>query len=426
MLAAFCCMASMKAYAQLITSREGGTTLYYNVLSESEVEVTYPEGELTTYSGAITIPESITYFGKQLSVTRIGDYAFDQCTGLTSISIPGSVKSIGSLAFRGCKSLTEVTIPGSVKSIEESAFQACTHLKSVTISEGVTSIESWAFAGCDMNLIVLPSSITSIGHIAFRTSYENGNYPVTFISLIEEPFEIETGILPTFDYDPGIATLYVPYGTKSKYEAIKGWAECFTSIEEGTPITISAAGKGTYCGNYDLDFAGIDGLKAYIASGYDYNTGTVMLSRVEEVPAGMGVMLIGEPGTYPVLFCSSQYYYMNLFKGTLEATMLPTYENGYTNYILQNGPQGVMFYGASNTTLGANKAYLQIPTPSANGRSVLNYAINDDTVTGIEQPEQLLQEKAQQNDAIYNLNGQRTEHPQKGIYIRNGKKIIIH
>ena len=217
--------------------------------------------------------------------------------------------------------------------------------------------------------------------------------------------------------------LYVPYGTKSKYEAAQGWADGFTSIEEGTPITISAAGKGTYCGNYDLDLADIDGLKAYIASGYDYNAGTVMLSRVEKVPAGTGVMLIGEPGIYPVPFCSSRYYYMNLFKGTLEATTLPTYKDGYTNYILQNGPQGIMFYGASNTTLGANRAYLQIPTPSANGRSMLNYAINDDTVTGIERP---LQEKAQQDDAIYNLNGQRTEHPQKGIYIRNGKKIIIH
>ena len=322
-----------------------------------------------------------------------------------------------------------MTIPGSVKSIEDCAFWYCTHLKSVIILDGVTSIGDWAFAHSGANLIVLPNSIKSIGKYAFSIQkadlLQNGCSSATVISLMEELPETVSGKFIPFSFKGyGVdATLYVPYGTKSKYEATLSWADGFTSIEEGTPITISAAGKGTYCGNYDLDFAGIDGLKAYIASGYDYNAGTVMLSRVEEVPAGTGVMLIGEPGTYPVPFCSSRYYYMNLFKGTLEATTLPTYKDGYTNYILQNGPQGVMFYGASNTTVGANRAYLQIPTPSANGRSVLNYAVNDDMVTGIERP---LQEKAQQDDAIYNLNGQRTEHPQKGIYIRNGKKIIIH
>ena len=171
-------MASVKAYAQLITSREGGTTLYYNVLSESEVEVTYPEGELTTYSGAITIPESITYFGKQLSVTRIGEDAFRDCIGLTSITIPGSVKSVGSWAFRGCTGLekvivkdlaaycgidfdfgsspfigneaylysdentkiTDLVIPNGVTRIGDGVFNCYQHLKSVTIPNSVTSI----------------------------------------------------------------------------------------------------------------------------------------------------------------------------------------------------------------------------------------------------------------------------------------------
>ena len=82
------------------------------------------------------------------SVTSIGYNAFERCSGLTSVTIPNSVTSIGSYAFSGCSSLTSVTIPNSVTSIGSNVFSYCSSLNSVTIPNSVTSIDYYAFFGC--------------------------------------------------------------------------------------------------------------------------------------------------------------------------------------------------------------------------------------------------------------------------------------
>ena len=69
------------------------------------------------YTGPVTIPERVTYDGATYSVTTIGDYAFSDCTGLTSVTIPSSVTSIGKSAFSGCTGLTRVTVPRAVTEI---------------------------------------------------------------------------------------------------------------------------------------------------------------------------------------------------------------------------------------------------------------------------------------------------------------------
>ena len=177
-----------------------------------------------------------------------------------------------------------------------------------------------------------------------------------------------------------------------------------------------------------MDFAGIEVLKAYIASGYDRATGTVLLTRVEKVPAGTGLMLIGNEGTYQVPRRSTQYCYVNMLIGVLEEKSLPATENGYTNYVLRNGSEGVLFY-VSSGNIEANRAYLQVPSATSQARNVLYYVTDDDMTTGIEQIQQI---NAQKNDAVYNLNGQKVAnspdgslHGRKGIYIIGGKKVII-
>ena len=124
---------------------------------------------------SVTIPNS---------VTSIDGYAFSGCTGLTSVTIPNSVTSIGSYAFSGCMSVTisgdisvirshafnckSVTLLEGVTKIGERAFYDCTGLTSVTIPNSVTSIGDYAFSGCTgLDSITIPSSVRSISTNAF-------------------------------------------------------------------------------------------------------------------------------------------------------------------------------------------------------------------------------------------------------------------
>ena len=118
--------------------------IYYNKNSDgTSVSVTR---EL--YSGSVTIPSTVLFDGETYNVTIIEVSAFRDCHGLTSVTIPESVKGIGAYAFYGCHGLTSVTIPESVKSIEYYAFYGCYGLTSVTIPNSVTSIGDYAFSGC--------------------------------------------------------------------------------------------------------------------------------------------------------------------------------------------------------------------------------------------------------------------------------------
>ena len=106
-------------------------------------------------------------------VTTIGKYAFDGCTGLTSIEIPASVTTIGKGAFYGCTGLTSIEIPASVTSIGEYAFQSCYSLSSVEISASVTSIGEYAFSSCiDLTSVTIYApSLTTYG--SFKGTYQS-------------------------------------------------------------------------------------------------------------------------------------------------------------------------------------------------------------------------------------------------------------
>ena len=112
------------------------------------------------------------------SVTSIGDDAFRNCTGLSSITIPDSVTSIGNSAFSGCTGLTSITIPGSVTSIGSDAFYNCTGLTSITIHDSVTSIGNWAFSDCTgLTSVTIGNSVTNIGKDAFYNTAWYNNQP---------------------------------------------------------------------------------------------------------------------------------------------------------------------------------------------------------------------------------------------------------
>ena len=118
---------------------------YYLNTGTREADVCYnPSG----YTGAVAIPDNVTHEGVEYSVTSIHESAFDDCKGLTSVSIGKNVTYIGEAAFCGCKNLTSLIIPNSVTSIDYYAFRGCSSLTSLTIPNSVTSIDYSAFNGC--------------------------------------------------------------------------------------------------------------------------------------------------------------------------------------------------------------------------------------------------------------------------------------
>ena len=100
---------------------------------------------------------------------KIGASAFQNCTSLTSIDIPSSVKEIGKWAFYDCTSLTEVDLcEDGVTEIGEGTFSDCYSLTNVTIPFSMKKIGAWAFYGCSsLTSVTIPPSVTSICEFAF-------------------------------------------------------------------------------------------------------------------------------------------------------------------------------------------------------------------------------------------------------------------
>ena len=145
----------------------------------------------------VCVPSDVEKFLFPENVTRIGNYAFEECDELTTVTIPDSVTSIGAHAFEGCDSLRTVVIPDSVTSIEEQAFSCCGSLTSVEIPDSVTSIETEVFYGCrGLTSVVIPDSVTSIGIQAFRycSSLKTVELPDSVTSIGDSAFEACGGL----------------------------------------------------------------------------------------------------------------------------------------------------------------------------------------------------------------------------------------
>lgn len=106
-------------------------------------------GENQGFVGDAVIPASLKIFGREYPVEEISNYAFTGCTGLTSISLPESLKAIRVSAFEGCTSLTSIMLPKSLHLIGRRAFYGCEILESIQmLSEDLTEIHELAFGGC--------------------------------------------------------------------------------------------------------------------------------------------------------------------------------------------------------------------------------------------------------------------------------------
>ena len=171
------------------------------------------------------------------SVTSIGQSAFEGCSGLTSVTIPNSVTSIDGFAFKGCSNLTSVTLNSNT--IASKAYTSSSNLKSIfgnqvteyIIGDNVTSIGDYAFSGCSgLTSVTIPNSVTSIGDNAFCDC--SGLTSVTVLN------PTPVGITQDVFTNRVKATLYVPKGSKSAYQAADYWKEFKEIIEIEIPFQV--------------------------------------------------------------------------------------------------------------------------------------------------------------------------------------------
>lgn len=404
---------------------EEGVSIRFQVLSEeNKTCIVYtgdPERAIdTSYEGPLTIPSVANGY----TVVDMTGGAFNGCK-ITSVVLPNTMTQWGSNDwskygmiysdfFSGCP-LTSVTIPEGITAIGRNAFDHCTNLTSITLPQSLTHISSQAFIASGLTEIVFPSNVEYIGRDAFATE---GMGPSNLSSATFD------NCCPEFEYDYGdyafsADDIYYPAYAYSYYQSLLS-----DGIISGTlhpQIKIDREWT-TFCATASFDVP--EGIDAYVVNSYD--AGVVTLQKVTTINQGQGVLL--KPafvGTfYNATVCASapDPYESNMLKGVTTATAIGATSGDYTNYIFTKVGDEIGFYPANAGTIPAYKAYLQIPTASLPSGAPSRLSIEiDDGTTGIKPTPS----PSQKGREWYDLNGRRVTHPTNGLYIINGKKVII-
>ena len=219
---------------QIASSHDFEVDGIYYLINGNHATVTFRGNSAFAYSneytGDVNIPPTVSYNGTTYPVTEIGDHAFSNCTGLTSVTIPNSVTTIGEYAFSNCTGLTSVTIPNSVTSIGYWAFERCSGLTSVTIGNSVTEIGGNAFIDCTgLTSVIIGNSVTTIGGSAF-----NGCSGLTSVTIPNSVTEI--GIY-AFAGCTGLTSVTIPSSVTSIGDHAFSNCTGLTSVTIGNSVT---------------------------------------------------------------------------------------------------------------------------------------------------------------------------------------------
>ena len=97
-------------------------------------------------------------------LTQLGNWVFNGCSSLTSVSLPDGLTQLGDYVFRYCSSLTSVALPDGLTQLGNSVFYDCSSLTSVTLPDGLTQLGHYVFRGCSsLTSVLLPDGLTQLG-----------------------------------------------------------------------------------------------------------------------------------------------------------------------------------------------------------------------------------------------------------------------
>ena len=328
---------------------------------------------------------------------------FTNCSSLKSIDVSGfdTEKATNIRAmFAGCNSLESVNLSSfNTEGVSDLGllFAECNTLKELDLSsfktEKVEKVDSM-FLNCK----------------SLKTIYVSYGWSTKSVKTHKDMFENCSALVG------GNGTKYDASYTNVTYACIDTEdAPGYLTAKTKMFITLSSDFQ-TYCSDKDLDFTGVEGLKAYIASGFNPESGEVLLSHVNLVPAKTGMLLIGTKGqSYEVPITDTDFIYSNLFRGLLEDVEVTS------GYVLD----GNEFVAVDGTvTVKGGEAYLNV-VPAANARRLtIRFTDTEMLPSGIES---VLTDETGKADAWYTLQGIRLSNkPSKpGVYVHQGRKVVV-
>lgn len=348
----------------------------YRVTSRSPNEVKMREcGDIILNDGTLVIPATVGHNEEEYSVTSIGDYAFNSSNGVTSVSIPASVRSIEKNAFNNCDDLVTVTFAegSQLASIVKETFNDCENLATVTFAEGsqLASIEKEAFHKCP--------------NLATVTLHSNPN--------IGSAFTDETNVTMTLSANPANGAYWTTfYNNHFKFQADEN-TTVYKATVSGTELTLHEVG----------DKIVNSGAAVILKS-----SGNPVMTRVTSSSTDTGGNDL--KGKNQRTLCS------NILTGAFA---------GGTIYVMGK-PEGkeMGFYEYTGEYMPANKAYIALK-PSAAGAPTRGLSFVEEETTNIE--DVTTDNSQQTTDTWYTLSGVKlTGKPTtKGVYLYNGHKYIV-
>jgi hypothetical protein len=429
---------------------------------------------ITWPTGLITIGDDAFYKCNKLTgnlalpntVTTIGQEAFYSCSALTGpLTLPAQITSIGNSAFRDCTGFTgNVGIPAGLTQINYYTFLGCTGLNTITIPTTVTKIQYEAFSGCTQLLSTISGGFSgTIGDHTFDNTkgvWFNDKVPAFSPSTVAGIGTNTTYYIPEDDNatdaqgDGSIKALY-----KAKIRSTTGVIIRYYHLGLKTVSRNLSTGNSTGVATLYVNFPAIvpAGLTAYYGKEVP-SSGVVKIKSIDNtlsattpsinnqvtttiIPTKCGVVLMGDVMDNITVFEAAttsgaiEPTGTAAEKGLLSGSLTDIAKSavtvtGETVYTFGTGATShvVGFYTYSGTTLSAHKAFLvktaEMPSKDSSGLilSIDDSADEPTAISGISDDS-----NTKDNAPYYNLQGIRVKTPtQGGIYIHNGKKIVIY
>lgn len=399
-----------------ITLNEGCTTLGNHVFKNCPLAaVTFPKtlGSIDEWAFEGTKLETVDLSNTQIKNLPKG--CFYNCQQLNDVKLPIALTDIGECAFYK-SAIASITLPPSLQKIDKFAFQN-TQLTNVVIPTKTGRIEEGAFSDNANLKTVVVNGLEC--YLAYQAFWNCSNLTDVYITSKERPVAGRYGF--PFDNNPKVHVMKDYVDTFSSLKTSEGLNPCnTTNFDSELSITLDKEWT-TFTSAYNLDFSGVEGLTAYTAK-YDKEKDAVALTQVKKVPAHTGLILKREAGnTYTLPILASDAAGLDEVTGNQLRDCVDALWSAGRNedYFLHNGE---FVKSKNNGWVLPGKSYLYIDDDRNNvSASPLRFYVGN-TSTAIDG---ITNTPVVKDDAYYNLQGVKVQRPQHGVFIHNGKKVVL-